>query len=461
MSRKKKLGGVLTGAALREMARKRLAESEAPAKPARRRGAPIFPTSYSAKPIVDEASRDEEGLLEVEHGGESSFAWGTREKQVRERVLVVVPYEEEDGGEEIRLLCSTLELETADTVVLAKLRKPDPATYIGSGVLEKIGERMKAFEATAVVFDVDITPAQMRNLEDALQAPVLDREGVILAIFRLHARSKLAKLQVELAHLKYMQPRLAGQWMGLSRQRGRAGGLGGRGIGETRLELDRRVVKDRIAGVARRLKEAERTLGVQSARRSRLPRVALVGYTNAGKSTLMRRLTGSDALVENKLFSTLDTTVRPLVPPTEPQILVSDTVGFVRKLPHDLVASFKSTLREATESRLILHVLDASRHDWREQLATTEEVLSEVGCDGIPRLLVLNKTDLLDLPVRLRAGQVNRHVADIEGYDKVIPVSALRGEGLSELRAAILASTEAMEPAWRRKEIITDEGTEA
>lgn len=452
MSRKKK-PGILTGNALRAAARKRLAESEVPATAPGRFGRRSVEGLFPVDDVRDAGASD---LHEVENDG-TSFAWGTREKQVRERVLVVVPHEEEDGGEEIRLLCSTLELETADTVVLAKLRKPDPATYVGSGVLSKIGERLKAFEATAVVFDVEITPAQMRNIEDELKAPVLDREGVILAIFRLHARTKLAKLQVELAHLKYMQPRLAGQWMGLSRQRGRAGGLGGRGIGETRLELDRRVVKDRISAVARRLREAERSVGVQSSRRSRLPRVALVGYTNAGKSTLMRRLTGSEVLVENKLFSTLDTTVRPLEPATVPQILVSDTVGFVRKLPHDLVASFKTTLREAAESRLILHVLDASRADWREHFETTEQVLSEVGCDGIPRILVLNKTDLLDLPVRLRAGQASRFVSQREAYDgRVVAVSALKGEGLQELRAAVLEACQAEEPAWRRTEQAED-----
>lgn len=425
------------GSALRAMARKRLAESEESKSPVRRRGA-----------FSPFEGPDDTGLIKVENPAEA-FAWGN-ERQVRERVLVVVPFEEEDGGEEIRLLCSTLGLVSAHTVVLAKKRKPDPATYVGSGVLEKLAEQVAAHQATAVVFDVEITPAQMRNIEDELKLPILDREGVILSIFGLHARSKLAKLQVELARLKYMQPRLAGQWMGLSRQRGGKGGLKGQGIGETRLELDRRVVKDRISTMARKLKEAEKSIGVQSSRRSRLPRVALVGYTNAGKSTLMRQLTGSDVLVENKLFSTLDTTVRPLVPPTDPQILVSDTVGFVKKLPHDLVASFKSTLREATESRLILHVLDGSRTDWREHLQTTEEVLKEVGCEGIPRILVLNKTDLLDLPVRLRAGQVSRFIGSIDGYDRVVAVSALKGQGLDELRETICKACEAVEPAWRR-----------
>jgi GTP-binding protein HflX len=259
----------------------------------------------------------------------------------------------------------------------------------------------------------------------------------------------MAKLQVELAQLKYLQSRLSGLWMGLSRQGGSGGGgLRGRGAGETRLELDRRTVKERIRVLTRKLKEVENTVEVQSSRRSNLPRVALVGYTNAGKSTMMQKLTKASVKTENKLFSTLDTTVRQLMPPTEPRILISDTVGFVRDLPTELVFSFKSTLKEALDSRLIVHVLDFSHSSWKEQFLATENVLSEIGAKDIPRLFVLNKIDKLSQGALLRKAQVVRVLKESFPQAQILMASALTSQGVPELRDSILRFCQAESAHW-------------
>jgi GTPase len=240
--------------------------------------------------------------------------------------------------------------------------------------------------ASVVCVDHDITPSQARNLERATSARVLDRTGVIVEIFHRHARSREARLQVEIARLAYVVPRLREGGGGGERQ-------AGRGAGESALELDRRKVRDRIAELREELAAVQREQGNRRARRREQRRVALVGYTNAGKSSLMRALTGSEVLVEDKLFATLDTTVRALKPDAKPRVLVSDTVGFIKKLPHDLVASFRSTLDEALDASLLLHVVDASDPDFRAQLAVTREVLAEIGADAVPSRLVLNKAD--------------------------------------------------------------------
>lgn len=363
-------------------------------------------------------------------------------------VILVVMGDESDTGEEMELLCKTLGLIPVETYFHPNSKKIDPAHYLGEGTLEKLQERIRRLGCEALVVDAPLSPVQVRNMEKFLKVPVLDRQGVILEIFKDHAQTKLAKLQVELAQLRYLQPRLSGLWMGLSRQRGGRGGLKGRGLGESRLELDRRVVKDRIALLSRRLKEAEKSFRTQSARRAELPRVALVGYTNAGKSTLMQQLTRAPVKTEDKLFSTLDTTVRPLVPPTQPVILMSDTVGFVKRLPHELVASFKSTLQEACESTLILHVLDVSHPLWREHFETTESVLDEIGVKGIPRILVLNKSDKLQTYLRIRMSEARRLVAKSEDYLDFVAVSALTGEGLGELRGKICEQSGATAAPW-------------
>ena len=241
-----------------------------------------------------------------------------------------------------------------------------------------------------VLVDHDISPSQARNLEKATGVEVLDRTAVILEIFRRHARSRVAKAQVEIVRLQYLAPRLRESGAGRDRQRG---GIGGKGAGESSLELDRRKIRDRIAELTRELEGLAEEQRTQRARRAEMNRVALVGYTNAGKSTLMRALTGSEVYVADKLFATLDTTVRPLVPEAHPRVLVSDTVGFIDKLPHGLVASFKSTLDEALEAGLLLHVVDGSDPAFERQLEVTSEVLAEIGAADVPRLLVLTKID--------------------------------------------------------------------
>jgi GTPase len=249
-----------------------------------------------------------------------------------------------------------------------------------------------------VAVDHDITPSQLRNLERATGTNVLDRTGVIIEIFHRHAKSREARLQVEIARLTYTAPRLRESPGGKERQRGR-------GAGEAALELDRRKIRDRIAELREELVSIQREQDVRRHHRKNARRVALVGYTNAGKSSLMRALTGSDVYVENKLFATLDTTIRALHPEAKPRILVSDTVGFIKKLPHDLVASFKSTLDEAHEASLLLHVVDAADPSWDSQLEVTREVLAEIGAGDLEARILFNKIDLIkqkDL-ARLRA----------------------------------------------------------
>jgi len=300
--------------------------------------------------------------------------------------------------------------------------------------------------------DAPLKPGQVKNLEKALKVSVVDRHALILSIFQAHAQSRLAQRQVELAQLKYLLPRLSGVWLGLSRQRGAKGGLGGRGLGETRLELDRRVVKDRIAFLTKKLKDAEKSFRVQSAGRSNLPRVALVGYTNAGKSTLMQQLTRAPVYIEDKLFATLETTVRKLNPPTRPQILVSDTVGFVRELPHDLVASFKSTLAEAVESRVLLHVVDVHDPEWAQHFRTTEEVLEEIGASGVKKILVLNKCDELRVSPKIRESQAKRMIGEDSNYLGVISISARKNEGVDELKHILIEECNAEIPDWVKVE---------
>jgi GTPase len=250
--------------------------------------------------------------------------------------------------------------------------------------------------ATVVVVDNELSPSQARNLERATGAEVLDRTGVIVEIFHRHARSREAKLEVEIARLNYVAPRLR-EAGGADRQRG---GIGGKGAGESALELDKRKIRDRIAELREELAAIQKEQGVRRAHRRDARRVALVGYTNAGKSSLMRALTASDVLVADKLFATLDTTVRALHPETKPRILISDTVGFIKKLPHDLVASFRSTLDEALEASFLLYVADASDPTFRSQLEVTRTVLGEIGAAAVPSRLLLNKVDRLDAETR-------------------------------------------------------------
>lgn len=247
-------------------------------------------------------------------------------------------------------------------------------------------------KADIVIFDCDLTPSQLRNLESATGVEVLDRTGVIIEIFSRHARTRAARLQVEIAKLTYVAPRLRETGVGEGRQ---GGGTSGRGGGESALELDKRKIRDRIKELKNELASIGQEHLTRRSRRQKEISVALVGYTNAGKSSLMRAMTGSEVLVADKLFATLDTTIRPMFPESQPRILISDTVGFIKKLPHDLVASFKSTLDEALSASLLLFVVDSSDAQFRSQLEVTKKVLAEVGTEKIPSMLVLNKQDCL------------------------------------------------------------------
>jgi GTP-binding protein HflX len=322
----------------------------------------------------------------------------TREKPRRALVAAVqLPSvsdaEFEASLAELRQLAKTLGFETIGTFT-QKRDHFDQTGYFGTGKREEL--KFMAQDADLILVDHEISPSQSRNLEKATGCEVIDRTMVILEIFHRHARSRAARAQVEIARLGYMAPRLreAAKLAG-PQGRGRSG-VGGRGASESRAELDRRKVRDRISELEKEIAEltaGSRTQRARRQERSGLARVALVGYTNAGKSTLMRALTGDEVLVADKLFATLDTTVRALHPESVPRILVSDTVGFIKNLPHGLVTSFKSTLDEALEASLLLHVVDASDPGYERQLAVTEEVLAEIGASDVPRLLVLNKID--------------------------------------------------------------------
>jgi GTP-binding protein HflX len=256
---------------------------------------------------------------------------------------------------------------------------------------DKAGPKNASERAEYVVFDNELTPTQSKNLEDAFGAEVMDRTGVIVEIFHRHAKTPAAKAQVEIARLTYLTPRIRATGGG-DRQ---GGGIGAKGAGETQHELDRRRIRDRIAELRGEIERIHKDEALRRERRSEHMKLALVGYTNAGKSSLMRGLTGSDVLVADKLFATLDTTVRAIYPETKPKILVSDTVGFIKKLPHDLVASFRSTLDEALDASLLLFVVDASDPSFRSQLETTKSVLGEIGATSMDSLLILNKEDRL------------------------------------------------------------------
>lgn len=284
-------------------------------------------------------------------------------------------------------------LETAGGVpvrkIIQRLERPDTRTYIGSGKLQEVKEYKDALDADFLVFDDELSPAQLRNLEKEFNCRILDRTTLILDIFAKRARTSIAKTQVELAQLQYMLPRLTRLWTHLERQRG---GIGMRGPGETQIETDRRLITEKISLLKQRLASIDKQKTLQRKNREALVRVALVGYTNVGKSTLMNLLSKSDVFAENKLFATLDTTVRKMVIGNLP-FLLTDTVGFIRKLPHGLVESFKSTLDEVSEADLLLHVVDISHPDYEEQIAAVQNTLQEIGATNKPTILVFNKID--------------------------------------------------------------------
>lgn len=318
--------------------------------------------------------------------------------------------------------------ETAGASVVEKytqqIRNITPATLIGRGKIDEIHRGLKENHADLVIIDEDLTPAQQRNLETALKIRVIDRSQLILDIFAQRARSSEGKLQVELAQLEYLLPRLTRQWTHLSRL---GGGIGTRGPGETQLEVDRRRIRERIGHLKRRLKTVERTRTLQRKERDAVPfaTVALVGYTNAGKSTLMNTLTSAAVFVEDKLFATLDPTTRALRLPNGDKVMIVDTVGFINKIPHSLIEAFKSTLEEVSRADLLLHLVDMANPLFEEQVRVIEKVFDEIGAGAIPTVLVPNKVDLATSADAQRLKSPNACA--------VCPISALTGGGITQL----------------------------
>jgi len=357
------------------------------------------------------------------------------DKSAEQAVLVAIrlPHidrlEAEEHLNELAELARTAGAEIVDRVVQERM-SPDSAYFIGKGKLEQIGEIIEKEQVNMLIFDDELSPAQVKNISRLFEdIKILDRTGLILDIFADHAKSSEAKTQVELAQLNYILPRLTRQWQHLSRQ---VGGIGTKGPGETQLETDRRLVRTRISKLKSRLKEIDKQNSTRRLQRNAFFSVALIGYTNAGKSTLMNALTNADVLVEDKLFATLDTTIRRMQLSDSLAILLSDTVGFIRKLPHELVASFRSTLAESANADLLLHIVDVSHPHFQEHIDVVNALLTEMESEQLARIIVFNKVDcivnqslLQDLKLR---------------YENSVFVSATRHIGLSNLKKAIMQS---------------------
>ena len=333
----------------------------------------------------------------------------------------------ESTMEELAALLETAGGETVGMVMQSK-DSPDPRTFIGEGKVAEVKELVQAMGADMVIFDNPLSPSQQRALSEDLGVSVLDRSALILDIFAQRARTREGRLQVELAQYKYLLPRLVGMWGHLVRQNA-AGGkspIGTRGPGETQLETDRRHIRRKLAKLEAELKEVRRVRATQRERRikNEVPVVAIVGYTNAGKSTLLNKLTHSDIPANDRLFDTLDTTTRTLEISDTCTVLLSDTVGFIRKLPHHLVEAFKATLEELSYADLLLHVIDASNEEWREQAEVVDQLIHELGAEQTPRIEVFNKCDQW-------TGDIRPH------GENIVSISAKTGEGLDELLAAV------------------------
>jgi GTP-binding protein HflX len=323
-------------------------------------------------------------------------------------------------------------------MVTQKLDQPTAPYYIGKGKAEHVAVQCQKESVTSVIFDDELSPAQGRNLEKLTSRKVLDRTQLILDIFAQRAHSREGRLQIELAQLQYLLPRLTGMWTHLSRQ---SGGIGTRGPGETQLEVDRRRVQERIARLERDLTDVRKHRSIQreGRRRHHWPVISLVGYTNAGKSTLLNRLTGAGVLAADQLFATLDPTTRQFVLPNNQKVLLTDTVGFIRKLPHTVIESFKATLEEVHEADLLIHVVDLSHPHYQEQILAVEAVIRELEADGKQMLTIFNKIDAV--------GQRELVEAQVRRTPNSVAISAETGEGMSEM----LAELEAQLAAWRMR----------
>ena len=363
-------------------------------------------------------------------------------KEIRDKVVLVglnspVLKKEETAGEEtLEELSALVETAGGETVgiVLQNRPSPDPRTFIGEGKAEEIRQYCQDNGATMVIFDNDLSPSQQRVLTDLLGVQVLDRCGLILDIFAQRAQTKEGRLQVELAQYQYLLPRLTGMWTHLERQAGTSGKgpIGSKGPGETQLETDRRHIRRKIDKLRQELEDVRRVRGTQRRQRQKneIPVAAIVGYTNAGKSTLLNRLTGAGIPANNRLFDTLDTTSRVLSVSDTLDVVVSDTVGFIRKLPHQLVEAFKATLEELEYADLLLHVIDVSNPEWKAQAQVVERLIGELGAGELPRIDVFNKADCLP------AGEILPHGEDI------CVISAKSGEGVGRLLEAVSAKLE-------------------
>ena len=378
---------------------------------------------------VDGLRTELEDITEVEY------------RQVRlEKVVIIGVYsrghetDAENSLKELAALCETAGAEVLDGLLQRKPH-PDPATYLGRGKVEELAAIVRAEGADTVVADTELAPSQRRALEDAIKVKVIDRTAVILDIFAQHAKSREGKAQVELAQLQYLLPRLRGWGESMSRQAGgqvggQGAGMGSRGPGETKIEIDRRRIRTQMAKLRAQIKGFEPAREAKRANRIRnaIPSVAIMGYTNAGKSSLLNRITKAGVLVENALFATLDPTVRKTTTPDGRPYTLADTVGFVRQLPHQLVEAFRSTFEEVTMSDVIVHVVDASHEDPAQQIKTVRDVVGEVDARDIPEIIVFNKADLIDndQQILLRGLEPN-----------AVFVSAKTGEGIDELQQLI------------------------
>jgi GTPase len=352
-------------------------------------------------------------------------------------------FDVEDSLDELERLAATAGVQSVGCD-WQNLERIHPATYIGSGKVQEITAASRELGADLIIFDDELSPAQLRNLEQLTEMQLLDRTALILDIFAMHARTKEGALQVELAQYDYRLPRLTRQWTHLSRQA--VGGVGLRGPGETQLEVDRREISRRMARLRDELEEVRRQRGLKRRMRRRrgLPVVAIVGYTNAGKSTLLNRLSGADVLVEDKLFATLDPTTRRVDTPGGKQVLFTDTVGFIQKLPTQLVAAFRATLEEVHEADIILHVADAADPHVLLKIATVEEVLRDLEIRDKPMVLTLNKIDLIDPEADLSIQALPEGttlqeliVGLLDRYDQVVPISAEQSVGIEDLLGAV------------------------